>query len=45
LLAWLAIGGLIVTNAIAPWNQPYLLDILHAAAAGAGAQQPELSPQ
>jgi hypothetical protein len=35
LLAWLAIGGLIVTNAIAPWNQPYLLDILHAAAAGA----------
>ena len=45
LLAWLAIGGLIVANAIAPWNHPYLLDILHAAAAGAGAQQPELSPQ
>jgi hypothetical protein len=35
LLAWLAIGGLIVANAIAPWNHPYLLDILHAAAAGA----------
>lgn len=35
LLAWLVIGGLIVANAIAPWNQPYLLDILHAAAAGA----------
>jgi hypothetical protein len=35
LLAWLAIGGLIVANAVAPWNHPYLLDILHAAAAGA----------
>jgi len=35
LLAWLAIGGLVVANAIAPWNHPYLLDILHAAAAGA----------
>jgi hypothetical protein len=33
--AWLAIGGLIVANAVAPWNHPYLLDILHAAAAGA----------
>ncbi len=33
--AWLAIGGLIVANAMAPWNHPYLLDILHAAAAGA----------
>jgi hypothetical protein len=33
--AWLAIGGLIVANAGAPWNHPYLLDILHAAAAGA----------
>jgi hypothetical protein len=33
--AWLAIGGLIVVNAVAPWNHPYLLDILHAAAAGA----------
>jgi hypothetical protein len=28
-------GGLIVANAVAPWNHPYLLDILHAAAAGA----------
>jgi hypothetical protein len=27
--------GLIVANAMAPWNHPYLLDILHAAAAGA----------
>jgi hypothetical protein len=35
LLAWLAIGGLIGANAVAPWNHPYLLDILHAAAAGA----------
>jgi hypothetical protein len=33
--AWLAMGGLIVANAVAPWNHPYLLDILHAAAAGA----------
>jgi hypothetical protein len=32
---WLVIGGLIVANAGAPWNHPYLLDILHAAAAGA----------
>ena len=32
---WLAIGGLMVANAVAPWNHPYLLDILHAAAAGA----------
>ena len=32
---WLAIGGLMVANAVAPWNRPYLLDILHAAAAGA----------
>jgi hypothetical protein len=33
--AWLAVGTLIVANAVAPWNHPYLLDILHAAAAGA----------
>jgi hypothetical protein len=33
--AWLAIGGLIVANAVAPWNYPYLSDILQAAAAGA----------
>ncbi len=33
--AWLAVGGLIAANAVAPWNHPYLLDILHAAAAGA----------
>jgi hypothetical protein len=35
LSVWLAIGGLTVANAVAPWNHPYLLDILHAAAAGA----------
>ncbi len=33
--AWLAIGGLVVANAVAPWNYPYLSDILQAAAAGA----------
>ena len=33
--AWLAVSGLIVANAVSPWNYPYLLDILHAAAAGA----------
>ncbi|MGZ5904308.1 MAG: hypothetical protein ACXWKQ_03090, partial [Reyranella sp.] len=32
---WLTVGTLIVANAVAPWNHPYLLDILHAAAAGA----------
>jgi hypothetical protein len=35
LSAWLAIGGLVVANAVAPWNHPYLIDILSAAAAGA----------
>jgi hypothetical protein len=35
LAAWSAIGALIVANAVAPWNHPYLLDIMDAAAAGA----------
>jgi hypothetical protein len=34
LLAWAAVGGLLVANALAPWNHPYLSDILHAASAG-----------
>ena len=33
--AWLAIAGLVVANTVAPWNHAYLLDILHAAEAGA----------
>lgn len=32
--AWLAIGGLVVANALAPYNQPYLIDIWNAATAG-----------
>jgi hypothetical protein len=33
--AWVAVGGLVAANALAPWNYPYLFDILHAADAGA----------
>jgi hypothetical protein len=33
--AWLAVGGLVMANALAPWNHAYLVDILHAAGAGA----------
>ena len=33
--AWTAMGGLVVANAVAPWNHPYLLDIVQAAGAGA----------
>jgi hypothetical protein len=33
--AWVAAGGLVVANALAPWNYPYLFDILQAAGAGA----------
>jgi hypothetical protein len=32
--AWLLAGGLIVVNALAPYNRPYLLDIWDAAQAG-----------
>ena len=34
LLAWAAIGALVVANAVAPWNQPYLFDLMQAASAG-----------
>jgi len=33
--AWLLVGGLQVANALAPWNSPYLSDIVNAAHAGA----------
>jgi hypothetical protein len=33
--AWLAVGGLVMTNALAPWNHAYRVDILQAASAGA----------
>jgi hypothetical protein len=33
--AWLLVGGVLVANALAPWNGPYLSDILRAADAGA----------
>src|SRR5258708_17065872 len=32
--AWAAIGALVVANAVAPWNQPYLFDLMQAASAG-----------
>ena len=32
--AWLAVGGLVVANALAPHSRPYLLDIWNAAEAG-----------
>ena len=32
--AWAAIGALVVVNAVAPWNQPYLFDLVQAASAG-----------
>ncbi|MGZ5899364.1 MAG: hypothetical protein ACXWK3_06470 [Reyranella sp.] len=32
--AWTAIGALVVANALAPWNQPYLSDLVQAASAG-----------
>ena len=38
--AWLAITGLVVANAVAPWNHAYLLDILHATEAGAVRNSP-----
>jgi hypothetical protein len=31
---WLAVGGVVVANALAPYNHPYLLDIWDAAGAG-----------
>ena len=34
LLTWVAIGVLVVANALAPWNHPYVLDLLQAARAG-----------
>jgi hypothetical protein len=33
--AWTAVGALVVANALAPWNYPYLFDIVQAAGAGA----------
>jgi hypothetical protein len=35
LRAWVAVGGLVVANALAPWNHPYLFDLVEAARAGA----------
>jgi hypothetical protein len=32
--AWAVVGVLVVANAVAPWNQPYLFDLVQAAAAG-----------
>ena len=34
LAAWLAIGVLVFANAVAPWNHPYLSDLVQAASAG-----------
>jgi hypothetical protein len=31
--AWAAVGALVVANAVAPWNQPYLFDLVQAASA------------
>jgi len=33
-LSWTVIGGLAIANAFAPYNMPYVMDILNAAAAG-----------
>jgi hypothetical protein len=33
--AWAAVGGIVLANALAPWNYPYLIDILEAVRAGA----------
>ena len=34
LAAWAVTGALVIANAAAPWNQPYLFDLVQAAAAG-----------
>jgi hypothetical protein len=35
LSTWLAVGGLLIANALAPWNHAYLFDVVQAAGAGA----------
>ena len=40
LAAWVVTGGLVIANAVAPWNHAYLFDLLQAAAAGAARNSP-----